>query len=406
MDNKKRGESIKTLLTMEGHRLISSNQRGGASLLRSIAVNGAFEIAVKTINRTTNQKTKKRCYLCHNRFESLQTLAKKTFDSLKDYEYSTFLIGIRLPIAFEEREDEFKGKFDIRYGESIRNEFSREIGKRVLNLSNKEVAYGKPEINAIINPFSEEILLQVNPLYLAGRYNKLSRGIPQTKWFCDVCGGKGCSKCDWSGEKYQESVETLIGEEILKKTEGTAAVFHAAGREDIDTLMLGRGRPFVLEIKRPRRRFIDLQDLSFTINNHSKEKIRVLELRFADKDSVRDLKKKESGKKIYRAIIEFDSNVNEEEVHLLEEALMNIIIRQRTPLRVSHRRADLVREKYIYETKIERLKPNTIEMKIQCQGGLYIKELISGDEGRTNPNITDLIGTKVLSVCLDVLNIP
>jgi len=46
-----------------------------------------------------------------------------------------------------------------------------------------------------------------------------------------------------------------------------------------------------------------------------------------------------------------------------------------------------------------------MEMRIRCQGGLYIKELITGDEGRTDPNVAELICAKADPVKLDVLNI-
>jgi tRNA pseudouridine synthase 10 len=74
-------------------------------------------------------------------------------------------------------------------------------------------------------------------------------------------------------------------------------------------------------------------------------------------------------------------------------------------LRVLPRRADRLREKYIYETKTKRVTPNCIEVRIRCQGGLYIKELITGDEGRTDPNIAGLVGAKAKPVSLDVLDI-
>ncbi len=85
--------------------------------------------------------------------------------------------------------------------------------------------------------------------------------------------------------------------------------------------------------------------------------------------------------------------------------MTNTTIHQQTPLRVLHRRADRVREKYIYETKTKRLKPNQMEMRIRCQGGLYIKELITGDEGRTEPSVAEIIGARAETTRLDVLNI-
>jgi tRNA pseudouridine synthase 10 len=44
-------------------------------------------------------------------------------------------------------------------------------------------------------------------------------------------------------------------------------------------------------------------------------------------------------------------------------------------------------------------------MKIRCQGGLYIKELISGDEGRTIPSVASIIKVEAKPLELDVLKI-
>jgi tRNA pseudouridine synthase 10 len=104
-------------------------------------------------------------------------------------------------------------------------------------------------------------------------------------------------------------------------------------------------------------------------------------------------------------IVEFDRTVSDEELKILEKTFANAVVRQRTPLRVLHGRADLVREKYIYEAKIKRLTPNRVEMRIRCQGGLYIKELITGDEGRTDPCVSGIIKAGAKPMELDVLNV-
>jgi len=81
------------------------------------------------------------------------------------------------------------------------------------------------------------------------------------------------------------------------------------------------------------------------------------------------------------------------------------LIKQQTPLRVLHRRADLIREKYIYEVKVKKLSLKRAEMKIRCQGGLYVKELVSGDEGRTTPSVSELLENRAKPLKLDVLNV-
>jgi tRNA pseudouridine synthase 10 len=90
---------------------------------------------------------------------------------------------------------------------------------------------------------------------------------------------------------------------------------------------------------------------------------------------------------------------------LLEENLNGIIVKQQTPLRVVHRRADLTRERYIYEVKVKKVSPKKAEMQIRCQGGLYVKELVSGDEGRTVPSVSELLGNRAKPLKLDVLNV-
>jgi tRNA pseudouridine synthase 10 len=85
--------------------------------------------------------------------------------------------------------------------------------------------------------------------------------------------------------------------------------------------------------------------------------------------------------------------------------LTKTTIHQQTPLRVLHRRADLIREKYIYEVNITRMTPNRVEMKIRCQGGLYIKELVTGNQGRTVPSVASIINAEAKPLELDVLNV-
>ncbi len=70
-----------------------------------------------------------------------------------------------------------------------------------------------------------------------------------------------------------------------------------------------------------------------------------------------------------------------------------------------HRRADLIRERYIYKVKVKRLSPKKAELEIRCQGGLYVKELVSGDEGRTTPSVSELLENKAKPIKLDVLNV-
>ena len=57
------------------------------------------------------------------------------------------------------------------------------------------------------------------------------------------------------------------------------------------------------------------------------------------------------------------------------------------------------------EIQYEIIDSKTIKLIIKGQGGLYIKELISGDEERTQPNVSQVLGTSARCMELDVLEV-
>ncbi|MFW9937453.1 MAG: tRNA pseudouridine(54/55) synthase Pus10, partial [Candidatus Thorarchaeota archaeon] len=113
--------------------------------------------------------------------------------------------------------------------------------------------------------------------------------------------------------------------------------------------------------------------------------------------------------KIYKALVYSEKRLSKEDFERKELELRNNFenkkIQQKTPLRVAHRRANKVREKYIYNIKGNFVKSNLFEFIIETQGGTYIKELINGDEGRTQPSFSEIFGIPLLCKKLDVLNI-
>ena len=409
IENNDRGKALKLCLTLQASDLNASDDAEGVKRLKILALNGFSREAQETLKHLKKRLPKKdvptTCFLCENKFQHVNGLTQKALDAVADYEYTTFLVGIELPVVVEEREDEFKASFSVSYGESIRHEFGRLLGKRIAEATGKTAEYKKPDLAVIVNPFLEQVRVQVNPLFVAGRYRKLVRDIPQSKWFCSSCRGRGCEKCGGTGKMYPESVEELASKPLLEAAEGEKTSFHASGREDIDARMLGSGRPFVIEVSKPKKRFLDLKKVEAAVNANAVGKVEVSGLRFSSKYVVRRLKAGESAQKEYRVFIDFESEVSEEDLRLLEEKLSGILIKQQTPLRVLHRRADLIREKYIYEVKVKRVSLKRAEMKIRCQGGLYVKELVSGDEGRTVPSVSELLEKRAKPLKLDVLKV-
>jgi tRNA pseudouridine synthase 10 len=409
VENAERGSAIKLALALEAHASALSEGKEGVRILKVLATNGFSEVSkeiLHTMGRSVRSVTvPKACFLCEDKFKMKDELAEEALKLLNGYEYNSFLVGVELPVPIAEREDEFRAEFDVAHGENLRKEFGRVIGKRISECNRKAVEFKRPDVVVLINPFSSIVRLQVNPLFIAGRYKKLVRSIPQSKWLCKDCWGKGCAKCDWTGKMYPESVQEIVEKPILTATAGVEASFHASGREDIDARMLGDGRPFVIEVARPRKRFLNLRKVEEAVNAFGEGKVEVSGLKFASKDVVRKLKRGESTQKEYRVTIEFENEITARDLRFLKKSLENVLVRQKTPIRVLHRRADLTREKYIYEVAVKRLSPRKAQMKVRCQGGLYVKELVTGDEGRTVPNVSEILKNKAKPTELDVLSV-
>ncbi|MCC7557977.1 MAG: tRNA pseudouridine(54/55) synthase Pus10 [Methanobacteriaceae archaeon] len=371
VDNKQRGQYIKKILAEEGYNNLNSDS----------------------------------CYICQDIIkeitpELIERVIKK-IDSV-GVEFSTFLVGTRVSKELIQKEENLHEKVGLDV-ENIKKELNREIGKKLSLKTGKEVEFDTPEIIILVDFLNDNIEIQINPLFIEGRYRKLIRGIPQTKWPCRKCKGKGCGYCNYTGKMYAESVEELIEPEALKMTKGNISKFHGAGREDIDVKMLGNGRPFVLEIKEPLKRKIDLEDLEKKINKSAHGKVEVLDLKFVEKDRRSVIKSSSKDTyKVYLARVTLDEEVAPEKLKILKSLK---IIHQRTPIRVSHRRADKIRIRSIKHIEVKMVNPKELELVIECEGGLYIKELISGDEDRTKPSVSQLLEKHAKCKKLNVLDV-
>jgi len=417
--NHERGKSLLLSLTMENHRrYLSRNQDQNSTInnLEILAENAHFIPAKRVIEKEglkfKENNSSRACFLCQNVFENTQKYANKAEKRLKKYEFDNFIIGTRVSSEIINNEDKFKAEFNLLESESFKSHFNREVGKELTKFLNKPPEFGNPDITIIFNLKHDdcEIDLILRSLFIYGKYTKLIRGIPQTHWDCKKCMGKGCPACNYTGKQYATSIEELINSEFIKESVAEDSKFHGAGREDIDVKMLGEGRPFVLELINPVKRSLDLKKIQKKVNRLNRKKVKISELKFSNKNQVKKMKSEaENTKKTYRALVFSEIKILRSEFeeinNKLKSLLENTKIQQRTPLRVVHRRADKVREKKIYKINGKILKPYLFEFIIETQGGTYIKELINGDSGRTNPSFTEIFGFPLICKKLDVIKI-
>jgi len=348
------------------------------------------------------EKSSEKCWVCNGLFERVEEWAWRAVAALRDYEFNTFLVGTRMSGLLAENEEMLWELTGAEYAEPLKSEFNREVGKILQRLLGKRVDFKTPDILVLIDLNRETVELQVRPVFIYGRYRKLVRGIPQTRWPCRSCRGAGCERCNFTGKMYPESVEELIKAPVVEAFEAEDMILHGCGREDIDARMLGRGRPFVAEVVAPRRRTVDLRRLEERIRESSGGKVEVLGLRYVTKDAV-EIVKNVKAAKTYRFKLQLAEKVDEQQLRAALEGLKGVI-RQRTPLRVVHRRADIVREREVYDVRLVELGEQPI-VELRCESGLYVKELVSGDEGRTKPSLSELLGVAAEVSELDVLDV-
>jgi tRNA pseudouridine synthase 10 len=391
--NKEKGRALKMLLNIHAQTMIQSDRKGALKLAKALAESG-YEPSLVTLKKLRRKLeiVSKPCYICSGSMSRLSEFAATAASSLSGIECSTIAVGCRVPLEVEEKEDELKSRFKLKHGENIRYEVTREIGAQIEKLMGKKINKIQPDVTLIVSIPGGETEVNINPIFFKGKYRKLIGGIPQTRapWH-DGSGG---------------SIEEIIGKPLLEQTKGESMKFHGAGREDADVRMTGRGRPFVIEIIRPKIRTVDLAGIQEKINREYDGRLQVLDLSKADKKDVSKVKIfGEKARKTYRALIKLDREMSEADLLQLESKLENITIYQRTPTRVLKRRGDKVRQKRLYKTDLKMVSPDTIEATFQCEGGLYIKELINGDAGRTRPSFSELAEREAQCIELEVTDI-
>ncbi|TLZ46149.1 MAG: tRNA pseudouridine(54/55) synthase Pus10 [Methanobacteriota archaeon] len=342
------------------------------------------------------------CWLCVGLTARYTDLADLVVRKLEPWEFDSFAIGSKIDPEIAAREEVLWSDLGAAGPEPLKAEVNREVGKVVSDRLRKEPDLTHPEIVAVIDPAFDHVDVQVNPLYLRGRYRKLVRGMPQTRWPCRRCMGKGCDRCGGTGKMYPTSVEEVIAAEVMRESGGRAHALHGMGREDVDARMLGRGRPFILEVKEPHRRHLDLPGAVARIN--ASGIVEVDALVPATAGEVVPLKEDRAAK-TYRIALRMAPPVEEAKLKSTLLALVLEPIAQRTPERVVHRRADTIRHRRVLSADVRGVEGDRVELRVTAEAGTYVKEWVHGDGGRTRPSLAERLGAACEVLELDVLDV-
>ncbi len=325
------------------------------------------------------------CTICKNTFGELEKYARICMAKVDTFSFDTFRLGSIFPEAAIEGEKELHEVLGVS-GETIKKEFNRELGKIFSSKTGKEYEMNTPDMEITVDTRYDTVKIRSESIYVYGTYRKLVRGIPQTRWIH----GSG------------DTVESLIGEALKDMLEGENYFLHGAGREDVDVRMLGNGREFVIEVSQPRLRKVSLRGLRNRVNESGKVSIHNLSV--TTKSRIRDLKLSRNDK-TYRMKVESGEKIDAEKLRNCIQSMNGKVIYQRTPLRVSRRRADMVRERRLIESGVISTRGKTATLLMKAEAGTYIKELVSGDNGRTTPSVSSEYGESLRVIELDVTRI-
>ncbi|MCS7128111.1 MAG: tRNA pseudouridine(54/55) synthase Pus10 [Desulfurococcaceae archaeon] len=390
--NEIRGLSIKTLLAMEYHRRMQTMKKDYCSELRILAKNSGEPLTTLYRTLCIDEVSVERCFICKNTLsrELYKSIAQRVIEVLKRCDAKSFVIGVLLDPEVKASEIEVLSAASFKYSESIRNEVKREVGKLIRDLGNFTPDFTNPDLTAIVN-LNGDIVAIVNQIYIYGVYWKRGRNISQSTWY------KGEVK------KYPYSIEEFFNERLKDLFAAEKIIIHASGREDVDARMLGTGRPLVIEVKNPLKRSVSLNELNEALKGT------IVEALLHEKTSKKAVKLLKEGLakkcKIYKALVLCDRELTDESLRELSEFFTDINVNQLTPARILGRKKEQLRRRKVYEVRAKLICGRIYEALIKAEGGLYVKELISGDRGRTNPSFTSFLNSLNTCIELDVIGV-
>jgi tRNA pseudouridine synthase 10 len=233
-------------------------------------------------------------------------------------------------------------------------------------------------------PLRVSFLLSRPPVCFGGYYTKLIRGISQTPWLSE--------EQEVGNGSVSGDIEALLSP-VLR---ADSLKFIAAGREDMDVRMLAGGRPFLIEAVNARCSEEEASDTALRalcerLVPVGRVGVRALTLLSPHQRGL--LREGEAEKsKAYRALVHLSRPVSPSALAALS-TLGEVVLAQMTPLRVLHRRAPLTRARSVLSLNATAVagSERLVQLDLRCAAGLYVKEFVHSDWGRTRPALAELI---------------
>ena len=160
LSNADRGSALKIFFAMEWE--INHRQAATGLTIISSLISKDFPIGGLSVRRyfPDSETNTLPCAICQDflSIPFLESLAKEACDLASEYEFSTFLVGSIFPPSVIDNEDITRSTFNLEYGESIKSDFNRELGKILSKLiPDATVDFKAPDIVFTFNLIHNEI---------------------------------------------------------------------------------------------------------------------------------------------------------------------------------------------------------------------------------------------------------
>jgi tRNA pseudouridine synthase 10 len=385
LSNLERGRSIKIFLAMALHAEASRDPQAFRDKIYLCSVNaGEPFLSLYRYLYGLDPPRPSPCYVCGDKVDGIIVeWVKRVGEALRAMGYRRFILGVKPPEGSSEAEKEVAGEFSLQYWESIKNELKREIGKGVARVYGFEPDFNDPEVMIVLDIPRGSIEVVIPSLTISSRLVKLVRGVSIKRR---------------SGRK---SIEEMAEKAVTEIGEGLR--ISISMRDTSRYRILGDGCYSLIEIRslRPGKR--DLEIISRALN----KELRRYAIDIMGKGRRRDVEELAGRVKriTYRVYIYSDRDIGEEELQKFQKQ-SPLLISQRTPQRILKRRG--IDRTYTGDLRIDRIhrtSKRTFEALLSMPSKIYVEETITGDEGRTSPSLSSILGANLRPLEIDVIRI-
>ncbi|MGC8664532.1 MAG: hypothetical protein ACP5SE_02540 [Nitrososphaeria archaeon] len=199
------------------------------------------------------KQNRKKCELC-NGLLSDKNLLKDVLNRLNEYSVRSFSVGVRVPQSLQSLED----KISLEYGlidylplrKAIKDRVSKFLIKK-LSIKQHESA----DLNIILDLSKSPNKVIISEKKAIYRINFIkNKGAKTLADKCDICGGRGCSVCEWTGKKNDGSFEAYLLYDVPKKLSASKPEIIWPIKDMPELSFVGNGFPVYLIFKNIKER--------------------------------------------------------------------------------------------------------------------------------------------------------